>query len=332
MSYDTLEQTVKSAFEYASDFAGFAFQGGEPTLAGIGFFRKLIEFQKKYNTDNIKVSNSIQTNGYALNEEWAEFFARNNFLVGVSLDGTREVHNALRTDTEEKGTYDAVVRNIKLLERYGAEFNVLCVVTNIAARHPQQIYSRLKEYGYIQFIPCLDPFDSDKDFYSLTAKRYSDFLVNTFNLYYGDFINGSYVSIRNFDNYINILLGYPPENCAMNGYCTCNCVIEGDGSVFPCDFYSLDEWKLGNINTCSFEEMISSAKANEFVDSSKYISEKCRKCGYYSLCRGGCRREREPFVEGHPGENRLCDSFISFFDQCLPKMRDMAQKLSRQTR
>lgn len=327
MSEDTLEQLVKKAFEHATGFAGFAFQGGEPTLVGLPFYRKLIALQEKYNTGKIQVYNSIQTNGYALNEEWAEFFARQNFLVGLSMDGTKEAHDALRLDAAGRGTYDRVAESAALLERFGVRFNILCVVNNFVARHPRKVYNNLKKYKFLQFIPCLDSFDGEKESYSLTAERYGAFLKATFDLYYRDFMAGSYVSIRNFDNYLQILQGYPPESCAMNGFCTCYFVIEGDGSVFPCDFYVLDRWKLGNIRQDGLEDMQLTSAAREFVEVSKHRSEKCGTCDYYRLCRGGCRREREPFVDGHPGLNRFCESYRSFFAYSADRMVQMARKI-----
>lgn len=244
MNEDTLEILVKRVFEYATGYAGFAFQGGEPTLAGFGFYRNLIALQERYNTRKIPVYNSIQTNGFGLNEEWAKFFADHHFLVGLSMDGIKEAHDALRLDAQGSGTYEAVAKSAALLERFGVPFNILCVVNHFVARHPQKVYQNLKKYRYLQFIPCLDSFEGEKENYSLSSSRYGEFLKATFDLYYRDFLSGNYVSVRNFDNYIRMLQGYPPESCGMNGICSCQFVVEGDGSVFPCDFYVLDRWKL----------------------------------------------------------------------------------------
>ncbi|MBR6748777.1 MAG: anaerobic sulfatase maturase [Clostridia bacterium] len=330
MSLETLEQTVRRAFEYADGFAGFAFQGGEPTLAGLPFFEALLAFQKKYNTKNIPVHNSIQTNGYLIDEQWAKFFADNHFLVGLSIDGTKEAHDSLRLDAAGEPTFDRAVRAAQLLRAHRVEFNILCVVSNFVARHPLRVYEQLKPYGFLQFIACLDGFDGEKAPWSLTNDRYAAFLRQTFELYHRDFLQGRYVSIRNFDNYIRILMGNSPENCAMNGQCTCYCVVEGDGSVYPCDFYVLDEWKLGTVADNSLSEMIGSGTAARFVDGSRYVSEECRSCRYLRLCRGGCRREREPFTDGKPSLNRLCPAFRTFFDAELPKMLEIASILHRQ--
>lgn len=327
MGLDTLEAVVKHAFEYATDFVGFAFQGGEPTLAGLDFYRTLISFQRKYNTENIKVSNSIQTNGYLVDEEWARFFAENHFLVGLSLDGTKEVHDSLRVDAQGNGTFDRVIRAADTLRKNGVEFNILCVVNNFVARYPKKVYDQLKKYKYIQFVACLDPLDGGKTRFSLSEARYASFLKQVFTLYYEDFMRGNYVSIRNFDNYISILLGRRPESCAMNGFCTCYCVVEGDGSVYPCDFYVLDGWKIGNVGENGFREMIDSKKAKEFVDSSLFVRDECKNCRYYKLCRGGCRREREPFALGLPSLNRHCNTYQEFFDSSIDRMLEMASRI-----
>jgi uncharacterized protein len=327
MDEATLEALTKKVFDTAEESASFLFQGGEPTLAGISFYEKVIELENKYNVKGIPVQNAIQTNGYAINDEWALFFAKHRFLVGISVDGTRDTHNSLRIDANGKGTYDRVLNAVRLFEKHGVEFNVLCVVNNFVARYPRKVYNELKRFKYLQFIPCLDPFDGEKQPFSLTNERYASFLCSVFDEYYRDFTSGNYVSIRNFDNYVRIFMGYQPENCAMCGKCTCYFVVEGDGSVFPCDFYVLDEWKLGNVNEASFDKLLETEKAKEFVAVSGHVSEKCRACRYFPLCRGGCRRDREPFSDGLPSLNRLCPAYEKFFEYTNERMAQMAQGL-----
>ena len=327
MSEETLEVLTKRILEEATDSAGFLFQGGEPTLAGLPFYKRLIELQEKYNVRGITILNSIQTNGYAINAEWAEFLAKNKFLVGLSLDGTRDIHNSLRTDASGKGTYDRVMNAARLFEKHGVEFNVLCVVNNFVARYPRKVYNELKRFRYLQFIPCLDPFDGEKQQFSLTNERYASFLCSVFDEYFRDFMSGNYVSIRNFDNYVSIFMGRQPENCAMCGKCACYFVAEGDGSIFPCDFYVLDEWKLGNARDSSFGELLNTQRARDFVAASEHVSEKCRSCRYFPLCRGGCRRDREPFSDGLPSLNRLCPAFEKFFEYTHVRMAEMAKRI-----
>lgn len=330
MSRQTAENLIKSAFEYASGHVGFAFQGGEPTLAGLDFYRFFVDTVQKYKKSAINVSYSIQTNGYAINEEWAEFFAQNNFLVGLSVDGFRQVHDELRLDRNGKGTYDKVMRSAEIMKSKGVDVNVLCVVNNFVARYPKKVYEALKGFGYVQFIPCIDDFSGNKQPYSLSIERYTDFLNDTFDLYYRDIMANNYVSVRNFDNYVKIILGGRPESCAMNGFCTCYCVVEADGGVYPCDFYVLDEWRLGNINNDKLFDMINSAVAKKFVDVSRIVNDECKKCNYYKLCRGGCRRDREPFVGEVPSLNKYCKAYKAFFDKNTDRLIKIARMLSIQ--
>lgn len=329
MSRDTLEILVKKTLAYADKACTFAFQGGEPTLAGLGFFQELTGLEKKYNIKKIQVSNTIQTNGTMIDEEYAEFFGRNHFLVGLSLDGGRELHDGLRVDAEGKGTFDRVLNAARLFDKYHVEYNILCVVNNFVARHGSQVYHFFKKnnFRYLQFIQCLDGFDGRTGDYSLTPERYTAFLKSTFDNYYNDFMRGDYTSIRMFDNYIGMIAGNPAECCGMNGVCTCNFVVEGDGSVFPCDFYVLDRYRLGNIRENSFEEMRGGDTAKRFIEESESMDPKCGECKRIDIYRGGCRRCREPFTGGRPSLNMFCESYYAFFKYAWERMRKMAMEL-----
>jgi len=332
MTLEMLERLVKQALEYASGSCTFAFQGGEPTLAGLDFFRQLILFEKKYNINNIQINNSLQTNGIVIDEEWAKFFVENKFLIGLSIDGPKEIHDALRIYPNGNGSFGRVMEAVKIFDKYKVEYNILCVINNFVARHPDKVYKFFKKCGFrfLQFIPCLDPLGqaSGSEDYSLTPERYASFLKRIFDFYFEDFMANDIMSIRTFDNYVGMFLGMPPESCGMSGVCSCYFVIEGDGSVFPCDFYVTDEWNIGNIQKNSFIDMLKSEKAQEFMQSSKPIDEKCKSCQYYKLCRGGCRRNREPFADGMPVLNHFCSSYYEFFDYALPRLQQMAQIVS----
>jgi len=329
MSLGILETIVRSAFEYASDGpCNFAFQGGEPTMCGLDFYKYLIKFQDKYNTKKIPVTNAIQTNGYCINDNWAKFFADNNFLVGLSLDGPKNVHDLYRHDSAGKGTWNTVTNTASLFNKYKVEFNILCVVNNIVAKKGASIYNFYKKnnFRYIQFIPCLDSFDDDivNDF-SLDPKCYEDFLKTTFNLYYNDFKNNNYISIRTFDNYVSMILGQHPECCGMSGVCTSYFVIESDGSVYPCDFYVLDKYKMGNINTQNFSQLAKAETAKTFVKQSYFVDDKCKKCKWLQICRGGCRRNREPMVDEKLSLNQFCTAYKNFFSYAADKLKEIAQ-------
>ncbi len=320
MSPETLEILIRKALAFAEGSCTFMFQGGEPTLAGLPFFEKAVTLQKQYNVKKLKVQNAIQTNGLVLDAAWAEFLAKNHFLVGLSLDGDGELHNMLRPDAKGKGTYARVTQAADRLKKAGCDVNILCVVTKDVARHGARVYSALKRYGYLQFIPCIDSFDGAGE-YGLNAALYGKFLHTVFQAYYQDFLQGKYVSERTFDNWVYMLRGLPPENCAMNGVCSCNLVVEGDGGVYPCDFYVLDAWHLGNIRKDAVADLMSVPRAAEFVQNSREVAEECKSCRYRALCRGGCRRDRLD------GKNRFCAAYCTFFDQHMNDLTDMARRV-----
>lgn len=336
MKEETLEAIVKKGLEYAEGYCTFAFQGGEPTITGLPFYEKLIELEKRYNINNVKINNAIQTNGMFIDEKWAEFLHKNNFLVGLSLDGPKEIHDMNRVDSRQSGTYNRVMKTVAIFNKYKVEYNILSVITSLTARHVAKIYKFYKQnnFKYLQFISCLDPLNEPKGQhpYSLEPKDLEGFLKISFDRWYEDVMKGDYVSIRYFDNLISMIMGYKPEACNMNGRCTCQFVIEADGGVYPCDFYVLDEWNIGNIKEKSIDEILNSEKAHDFVGNSLNVMEECKKCTWYGLCRGGCRRERENFEVGNISLNYYCTAYKQFFDYAYPRLLNVARRLSQNSR
>lgn len=327
MTFETLEMLVKRAMSYAEGSVSFAFQGGEPTLSGLDFYKELIRLEKKYNR-GLQIFNSIQTNGGLIDDEWAKFLHDNHFLVGLSMDGCESLHDQYRKNAEGEGTYKRTLETAELFIKHKVDFNILCVVNDDIASHPAETYEALRRFRFLQFIPCIDDFSLAERMFSPTKENYGNFLIETFRLYLRDIKAGEYVSVRTFDNYVQMLKGRRPESCSMNGRCTCYFVIEGNGDVYPCDFYVLDEWRLGNINESDFRSLLKTPKASEFVSSSVYMHPECRTCRHYSLCRGGCRRDREPFDElNRPGKNRYCESFKMFFETCGNDLRELAKSI-----
>ena len=220
MSLATAETLIRRCFAELDKggFVSFAFQGGEPTLAGLDFFRFFTQTVQKYNQKRVTVQYAIQTNGLAVTEEWAEFFSKEHFLVGISLDGTPDVHDALRPDAQGNGTWEKVTQTIELLRRCGVECNLLCVVTKRLAKKAERVYKSMKASGvrYLQFIPCLDPLDTPQgqQNYSLTPELYAQFLCALFDAWYRDWKTSTYVSIRLFEDYVHLLLGGPAGTCS----------------------------------------------------------------------------------------------------------------------
>ena len=328
MSLETLETIVEKALRFADGTCTFAFQGGEPTLAGFDFYRKLLEFQNRYNSKRVKINNAIQTNGMVINDVWSKFLAENNFLTGISLDGPKDIHDSMRFDAKGKGSFMKVMDAIQLFDKYHVEYNILSTVNTYVARHTAKVYKFFRKNGfrYLQFIPCLDPLNEKPGGYnySLTPDRYAQFLKTIFDLWYEDIVKGNRVSIRYFDNLVGMFMGYPPELCGMMGVCSCQFVIEANGGVYPCDFYVIDEWYLGNIKDSGFEELKLSDAGKRFVEVSMPVDPECEVCRWHNLCRGGCRRSREPFVDGRPALNYFCPAYKEFFEYAAPKLQQLA--------
>ncbi len=319
MSIETAHRVIDSALDFANGTeVFFTFQGGEPLLRGIDFYKDFAEYTKKKNKLSAKMNYCLQTNGTLIDEEYARFFRDNHFLLGVSLDGDEEL-NKYRTYKDNSPSFPDVLRGIELLKENSVNFNVLSVLTKNTARNFRKAYRFFKsnDLKYIQFIPCLRPFeqDCDESIY-MDNDDYSYFLTKCFNIYFNDYMRGEYISIRSFDNYILLLGGGNAEQCGMNGFCSTQFVVEGDGSVYPCDFYCTDEWYLGNINESSFDELYHSEKAVSFLKESFKLKDRCRSCEYFAICRGGgCKRNRQ--------DKDYCSAYKSFFSSSEFKMKQM---------
>ena len=301
MNESVYESIIEKTFALKPKRISYFFQGGEPTLIGIQFYESFIKKVKEVNTNNTIIQYAIQTNATLLNEKWYQLFKENNFLVGVSLDGIKQTHNYLRS--KDIGNYRNILEKIKQLEKAKIEHNILVVVTKDIALHPLEVIK------FLHFIPCLDSFDKKTKEYSLTPSDYGYFLVTLFKAWKKDIENNNYISIRLFDNIINRLNGRNVELCSFNGKCSCQFVIEANGDVYPCDFYCIDKYNLGNIKTSSLKELFMSSNSITFLQEGSIIKEKCKNCKYYFLCKGGCRRENE--------KQDFCDSYKMLYEEIL---------------
>ncbi len=317
MDGETAEILIKKALSYAKgEPVAFAFQGGEPSIAGLDFFKNFCDTVKKYNTCASPVFYGIQTNGTLVNEEWAQFFYENNFLVGLSLDGDYE-GNKFRKKPSGQNSFYQILTCAELLKKHNVQFNILTVLTGYCAENGERIYRyfRDKGFSYLQFIPCLRPFGSDdeSELY-MTADQYADFLIRVFNLYVKDYVRHNYVSVRQFDNWVRLYLGQRPEQCGIAGYCTHQFVAEANGNIYPCDFYCTDKYLLGNIKNSDFDKMVNCEIAQAFIKESLKISAECKSCKIFPMCRGGgCKRLRE--------SGDYCKAYRKFFSSCLPLFR-----------
>ena len=329
MTRDTARRMIGQALEAAGPDGSLqvAFQGGEPTLAGLPFFRDFVAETRRQNTNRLPVSYAIQTNALALDEDWAVFLARNHFLVGVSLDGDKTLHDEFRVDASGKGTWTRIQRNLAMLQRAGADCNLLCVVTKRCAKSAGRIYHALQKTGvrYLQFIPCLDPIGEVRGGrpWSLTPDDYGHFLCVLFDAWYRDWKEGRYTSIRLFEDYVHLAMGLPPSTCATSGRCGAYSVVEGDGSVYPCDFFALDDWKLGKLRQTSLAELSKSERAVDFLRRGLQRPAECGDCRWQRLCFGGCPRDWVADGAGKIG-NYYCAAFRRFFAHAEPRLMEIA--------
>lgn len=334
MSEETLRSTLKNAFDFAGkDKVMLSFQGGEPLLAGKDFFYNLHKLIRELNVNKCPVYICVQTNGTLIDDEWCKIFKRGGYLIGLSLDGDK-IANKNRIDKDGKETFDRVLESVKLLQKNNVEFNILCVLTKQVANRIEDIYAFYKKnkLKHLQFIPMLkplkmdqnnevifirnnDPFPSVENDLSLSKEDYAKFLKECFNLYLKDFKTLNYTSIRQFDNFVRLVNLQPCEQCGLMGHCSHQFVIEGDGQVYPCDFFCLDEYSLGNINSKTFFDMVKSNISINFIKESFVVEDKCKKCEYYTLCGNGCKRERIDIDK--------CDAYKEFFAYAIPYMKNM---------
>lgn len=330
MSEETLEAVIRQALAYAEGSCTIAFQGGEPTLRGLDFYRKAVELEAQYNKNHVQIIHTLQTNGCFLDRQWAEFFRDQHFLVGVSLDGGPKLHDYYRKTPGGEGSFYKVMEHVELLKKTGVEFNILSVVNGRTAPQIRKTYEfyRKNHLDYLQFIACLDPFGEEPGGreYSLTPEAYGRFLIELFDLWYSDLLQGRQPYIRQFENYIAVLLGQMPESCDMRGICGLQYVVEADGSVYPCDFYVLDEYRLGNFREHTVEEIDQMREKIGYIQESLHKEAACAACRYGALCRGGCRRNRRREDGYH---QYFCLSYQMFFDACLPRLVEIARRVSQ---
>ena len=326
MERDTARRILENIFSRteAGDKVALAFQGGEPTLAGLDFFRYFSAEAERLQ-GKARVTYALQTNGTLLDEDWCRFFKEHDFLIGLSLDATQAIHDANRVDAAGKGSYTRVRAAKALLEKYGVEYNVLTVLTNALARHPQQVWSFLcrEDVRYVQFIPCLGELDGGASCYSLTPERFASFYTQLFRLWSADFERGNYRSVKLFDDLINLLADGSRNACGITGQCMPQIVVEADGSVYPCDFYALDDYRVGNLAEETIDAIYTKAMMTAFRTRETSMLTLCEGCPYAPICGGGCPRMRRE-VCGEP-DAKSC-GYRTFLQSALDRMQRYAMR------
>ena len=326
MSDEVLAKLVKDYMQLGFPVAGFAWQGGEPTLMGVDFFRMAVELQKKYGSNGQEVSNTLQTNGVLLDDNWCRFLHENKFLLGISIDGLKEFHDTYRVDHSGSGTFDSVMKGIENCKKYKVEFSALVLLNNKNAEHPEALFDFLieNELTYLQFIPCVetDPGTGNIAHFSITPKQYGDFLCRLFDLWYE--YGPEKLNIREFDSLVTYFVLGKHTICAYSKQCAGFVVIEHSGDAFCCEFFVEPKWRLGNILETPLEKLAVSSKKRTFARDKQNLCNKCLVCRYLDVCRGGCMKDRARLNAEHSVENYFCESYKHFFDYTIPRFMQIA--------
>ena len=308
------------------DHLTLSFQGGEPMLVGLSFYRKLENYIAEKGR-KIHVNYTIQTNGILLDDDWCSFFCKYDFLVGISFDILPESHDAARIDTAGHGTYEKVLHAVSLLKKYQIEHNILCTLTRQTAGHPSRVWTQIRrlDLDHVQFTPCLGDLNSPgTSVYALTPDRFFHFYSDLFDLWYRDLTAGNYRSIKLFDDLLQLLAKGLVTSCGIGGYCQPQIVVVADGSAYPCDFYCLDEFRLGSLTSDSLRTIYENSAASP-CKSRDPLPELCSTCQYRKFCGGGCKRmQRETTCM--PGDT-IC-SYQAFLDHALCPLMQIAAGIS----
>jgi len=329
----------------------FVWQGGEPCLMGLDFFRKAVELQKKYKKPGQEITNAFQTNATRIDSKWAEFFRENNFLIGVSIDGPENIHNRYRADSAGKGSFGRVMAGVENLRKHNVDYNALVCITDISVQNPLYIYDFLKKhFNFIQFIPVVEERDFKKEApFQKNAKKwttnkggkYSD-LVTEWSVTpegFGTFLNKIFdswvqndvgrVFIQIFDYTLANWMGHPAALCVLNRTCGRGLILEHNGDVYACDHFVYPEYRLGNITESPLAELARSKSQIGFGnDKWERLPGQCKGCEYLNLCFGGCPKNRFIFTDDGEDElNYLCDGYRLFFSHTSQAMKFMANEL-----
>jgi len=330
MSDAVLERLVASYLSLGFEQNSFAFQGGEPTLMGLDFYKRLVELQKQYGKSGQSVSNALQTNGILLDEAWCRFLTEHKFLVGVSLDGPKEFHDVYRKDRAGNGTFDRVMAGIDNCRRCKTEFNVLVLLNNVNVEHPDVLYDFFvgQKIGFLQFVPCVEQAVDDPHAaapYSITPQQFGRFMCRIFDRWLAEGVRSR--SIRLFDSVLSFLLNGVHTECTFARRCNDYIVIEHNGDAFCCDFYVTGQTRLGNIMDTPIEQLAASSVKHDFARKKTEIDNRCLVCRYLDICRGGCPKDRAMLTGTHKTPSYFCEGYKMFFDYALPQLRGIAQKV-----
>jgi uncharacterized protein len=344
MSEETLDAYIRSLIDmHRTPEVTVAWQGGEPTLMGLDFFRKAMELEERYRKPGMSFLNTIQTNGTQLTDEWGTFLKENDFLVGISIDGPRELHDAYRVDKGGKGSFDHVMRGLRILQKHGVEYNILTTVNRVNGDYPLEVYRFLRDDAgtkWMQFIPVVERVDEQGNPAYLTGTRASDRSVRAEQ--FGSFLTTIFdewvrndvgrVFVQTFEAAASNWAGLGQSGmCVFNETCGLGVALEHNGDVYSCDHFVEPDYLLGNVNVFSFEDLVSGQQQYEFGQAKRdTLPQYCLDCDVRFACHGECPKNR--FIttpSGEPGLNYLCAGFKEFFHHIDRPMKMMIDLMRR---
>ncbi|WP_087024010.1 anaerobic sulfatase maturase [Thaumasiovibrio subtropicus] len=348
MSDETLETYVRQQIEaQPGPHVEFAWQGGEPTLMGLPFYERVIALCEKYGKGKT-IQHAFQTNAILLNDDWCQFFAKHNFLIGVSIDGPAELHDHYRVTRSGKPTHEKVMAGIVCLKKHGVAFNTLTVINSVNVKHPKALYQFLTEIGstFLQFIPLVEREAKQQDTSALSLvlpgesmATVTDWSVPSWQ--YGEFLNQVFdvwvrrdvgrVFVQMFDTTLASWCGQPSGVCVFSETCGHAFALEANGDLYSCDHYVYPEYLLGNIHQISIKELNEGDAAHQFgQDKRNTLTPDCQRCDFRFACHGGCPKHRfDVSPSGFPNHNYFCQGYKHFFKHSAPYMAKMRELLEQ---
>lgn len=328
MSDEVLQEMVRGYLGLRFPYVVFCWQGGEPSLCGLSFYKRVVELQMRYGYNGQVIGNSFQTNGLLLDDEWCKFFSQYKFFIGLSLDGYREIHDTYRKGING-GSWEETIKAAKLLSDYKIEFNILSVVTRKSEIMAEELFKWFLENGfkYLQFIPCVEVSDNGEILpYSVTPEGYGNFLCELFDVWWEN--KEKSISIRTFDVVLEVILTGKSSMCIFYSYCDGYLVVDYNGNVYPCDFFVREDMRLGNLMNNHLDGLYSSETYKKFSREKADIPSECKKCEFLFLCNGGCQRDR---LNSSGEKNYLCISYKTFFAYTLKRFTILAEEFKKKS-
>ena len=330
MSRPAAETVIRKTLSTDAPLNSFCWQGGEPMLMGLDFFRDVVAFQKKYARPGQIIENSMQTNGLLLDDQWCEFLRKENFLVGISLDGPAPIHDFYRKDYAQKGTFTEVMRSIGLMKKHGVQFNILCLLTDRNIRSPVELYNFFRSHGFkfLQFINCFenDYTSGALKAFSVRGEETGEFYIKLFDEWFGkDFFD---VSIRFFEDILLYLVDGVKASCCYNNACSSYLVVEHNGDCYPCDFFVFEEWKIGNLIESGIRTIMNSLLRSRFASLKADLPEACRECRIAPFCKGDCTRFRYLPETGYKNISEYCTTIKRVYHHIEPHLPEIGKRVA----